>query len=81
MLKIKNVILLILIILVVSGCDDINDVEVEENADYEFVGRMITYCDKKYNVEYIFFTNGNRAGISVRLDEKGNVIHCGEKVE
>ena len=81
MLKIKNVILLILIILVVSGCDDINDVEVEENGTYTSNISMITYCDKKYGVEYIFFSEGNRGGITVRLDEKGNVIHCGEKVE
>ena len=81
MLKIKNIILLILIMLIVSGCDDINDVEVEENGAYTSNIRMITYCDKKYDVEYIFFDEGNRGGITVRLDKNGNVIHCVEKVE
>lgn len=81
MLKIKNIILLILIMFVVSGCDDIKDVEVEENGTYTSSISMITYCDKKYGVEYIFFSEGHRGGITVRLDENGNVIHCGEKVE
>lgn len=81
MLKIKNIILLILIMLVVSGCKDIKDTQIEENESYKTTGSMITYCDKKYGVEYIILTAGYRGGITVRLDKKGNVIHCGEKVE
>lgn len=81
MLKIKNIILLILIMLVVSGCKDIKDTEIKENESYKTIGSMITYCDKKYGVEYIFFSEGYRGGITVRLDEKGNVIHCGDKQE
>ena len=81
MLKIKNIILLILIILVVSGCDDIKDTQIEENKSYKTYGLMITYCDKKYGVEYIVLSKGYGGGITVRLDEEGNVIHCVEKVE
>ena len=59
----KKLILLIIPILLLCGCD-------EKNND------IVTYCDKKYGVEYIRDLGYQRGGITVRLDENGNVIHC-----
>ena len=79
MLKIKNIVLLILIMLVISGCKDIKDVKIDENKSYITTGSLITFCDKKYGVEYIIYSSGHRGGITVRLDEEGNVIPCGDR--
>ena len=73
----KKLILLIIPILLLCGCKNIKDINVDEEYNYEAqYADIMTYCDKKYGVEYIIFVEGNRAGISVRLDENENVIHC-----
>ena len=56
-------ILLIIPILLLTGCGSKNS-------------ELVTYCDKKYGVEYIRDAGIYRGGITVRLDENGNVIHC-----
>jgi hypothetical protein len=60
----KKLIILIIPILLLCGCS------IDESASYW------TYCDKKYGVEYIRYGMGYQGGITVRLDENGNVIHC-----
>lgn len=64
----KKIILLIIPILLLCGCD--------ENGVDEKYSDLQTYCDKKYGVEYIRDSGIYRGGITVRLDENGNVIHC-----
>lgn len=67
----KKIILLIIPILLLCGCDEVGIDEVDEKDS-----RFVTYCDKKYGVEYIRELNVYGGGITVRLDENGNVIHC-----
>lgn len=64
----KKIILLMIPILFLTGC---NETGVNEKNS-----GLITYCDKKYGVEYIRDLSYQRGGITVRLDENGNVIHC-----
>ena len=64
----KKIILLIIPILLLCGCD-------EAGIDGKY-SSLITYCDEKYGVEYIRELNVYGGGITVRLDENGNVIHC-----
>ena len=59
-------------ILLLCGCD--KDKSIDDNNQ-----ELQTYCDKKYGIEYIRDYGLYRGGITVRLDENGNVIHC--KVE
>lgn len=63
----KKIILLIIPILLLCGCSG----EVDNGSSSYW-----TYCDKKYGVEYIRYGMGYQGGITVRLDENGNVIHC-----
>lgn len=67
----KKIILLIIPILLLCGCDE----EAYDEVDGKN-GPLITYCDKKYGVEYIRELHVYGGGITVRLDENGNVIHC-----
>ncbi len=62
----KKIIILPILILLLCGCN-----EPEH--------KVITYCDKEYGIEYLRDADIYRGGITVRLDENGNVIHC--KVE
>lgn len=64
----KKIILLIISILLLCGCK-------EKGVDEKY-SDLQTYCDKKYGVEYIRDIDMYRGGITVRLDENGNVIHC-----
>lgn len=64
----KKVFLLIISILLLTGCGS--------NGINEKHSNLKTYCDKKYGIEYIRDIGVNRGGITVRLDENGNVIHC-----
>lgn len=67
----KKIILLIIPILLLCGCDEEPYDEVDGKDSY-----LTTYCDKEYGVEYIRDSGLRRGGITVRLDENGNVIHC-----
>lgn len=67
----KKIILLIIPILLLCGCDEEPYDEVDGKNSY-----LETYCDKEYGVEYIRDAGIRRGGITVRLDENGNVIHC-----
>ena len=64
----KKLILLIIPILLLTGCES-KDVDGENSV-------LVTYCDKKYGIEYIRDIGFQRGGMTVRLDENGNVIHC-----
>ena len=68
----KKIIIVLTIILLLCGCSK------DESIDGKHQG-LQTYCDEKYGVEYIRDVGVYRGGITVRLDENGNVIHC--KVE
>lgn len=63
----KKLIILIIPILLLCGCSEKVD---DKSSPYW------TYCDKEYGVEYIQYGMGYQGGITVRLDENGNVIHC-----
>lgn len=63
----KKLIILIIPILLLCGCSGKVD---DKGSSYW------TYCDKEYGVEYIRYGMGYQGGITVRLDENGNVIHC-----
>ena len=62
----KKILLVLLLILLLYGC--------EQKAIGH--GDLVTYCDKEYGVEYVRDNGAYRGGITVRLDENGNVIHC-----
>lgn len=62
----------LIIIIFITGCG-IN-LESEKINDKESC--LKTMCDKEYGVEYIKDRCTYHGGISVRLDENGNVIHC-----
>ena len=64
----KKLFLLIISILLLTGCES-KDVDGENSG-------LVTYCDKKYGIEYIRDISIKRSGMTVRLDENGNVIHC-----
>ena len=67
----KKLFLLIIPILLLCGCTDLNSTNInDKNSCYK------TICDKKYNIEYVINDCTYIGGISVRLDENGNVIHC-----
>lgn len=68
------IILILPVILLLTGCEDDNrNVQSEE---FTF-GEFYTYCDSEYGVEYIQYIDGPyRGGITVRLDENGDVIRC-----
>ena len=75
----KKLILLVIPLLFLCGCAPKNLKDIEVNEDRNFKAQfmdIITYCDKKYGIEYLIFTAEYKGGISVRLDENGNVIHC-----
>lgn len=74
--KIKIIIILLISCLLLCSCKNLKNIEVDENADYNSQLSMMTYCDKKYGVEYIIFIDSYKGGITVRLDSDGNVIHC-----
>lgn len=65
----KKISILPIIILLLCGCNK-NPTVNSKNSFLE------TYCDEKYGVEYIRNKGPNLGGITVRLDENGNVIHC-----
>ena len=60
----KKIILLIMLLL--TGCSN-ETIYVDDE-------KIITFCDEKYGIEYILFRGYH--GITIRLDEKGDVIHC-----
>lgn len=64
----KKLILLIMSILLLCGCDN-------KRVNGKF-SELETYCDEEYGVEYIRIIGTYKGGITVRLDENGNVIHC-----
>lgn len=66
----KKLIILIIPILLLCGCSEKVDDKSSSSWGYW------TYCDKEYGVEYIIYGMGYQGGITVRLDENGNVIHC-----
>lgn len=70
-MKIIKTIIPIIAIILLCGCSDNKEVKISDDYDY-----LITFCDKQYGVEYIRDVGVYRGGITVRLDENGNVIHC-----
>ena len=64
----NKLILLIISILLICGCDN-----KRVNGKYS---NLETYCDKEYGIEYIRDNGVYRGGITVRLDSNGNIIHC-----
>lgn len=70
----KKIILLIVPILLLCGCENDNDKELK--IDNVNDSCFQTMCDSKYGIEYIIDTCLYNGGITVRLDENGNVIHC-----
>ncbi len=69
MKKIK-IIIPIIVILLLCGCNN----EVDEQAKID--SNYWVYCDKKYGIEYIQYGLGYHGGLTVRLNENGEVIHC-----
>lgn len=63
----KKIILILFACLIISGC--------KKQEHINGSGNLRIYCDEEYGVEYIQ-DDGYRGGITVRLDENGNVIHC-----
>lgn len=65
----KKIILLVIIMLLLCGCEKNEYIDEDQT--------LVVYCDKDYGVEYIRDVSLYHGGITVRLDENGNVIHCG----
>ena len=68
----RKTIILILPILLLTGCR----ANLDGREDAEDDSCLEIYCDKKYNVEYIRDVCWRHGGITVRLDNKGNIIKC-----
>lgn len=68
----KKILFIILVTILLCGCENSKEVKNEE---FKF-GEFYTYCDDEYGVEYIHYIDGYRGGITVRLDQNGNIIHC-----
>lgn len=67
----KKIILLIILILLLAGCG------YEDNANINAKNSCLeTYCDKKYNIEYIRDVCYQSGGITARFDKNGKVVHC-----
>ena len=71
-MKVIKIIIPIIAIILLCGCSDNKEVKIDDDYDYD----LVTFCDKQYGVEYIRDVGAYRGGITVRLDENGNVIHC-----
>ena len=69
----KKLIILVIPILLLTGCSK-EDLEGRTNVNDKSC--LEIYCDKDYNVEYIRDVCWRHGGITIRLDENGNVIHC-----
>ena len=69
MLKIKKMILLIIPILLLCGCERNTNIG-DKKSNYDI------FCDKEYGIEYIEYFDMYRYGITVRYDKNGNLIHC-----
>ena len=65
--------LTILTIFLLCGCVPKNTKVKEESFGR---GDFYIYCDKKYGVEYIQWVYGYVGGITIRMDENGDVIRC-----
>jgi len=68
----KKIIILIIMILLLCGCENDKELKIDNGNDSCFQ----TMCDEQYGVEYIRDTCVYMGGITVRFDENGNVIHC-----
>lgn len=64
----KKIILIVTIMILLCGCCEQPKVNGKRSG-------LITYCDEEYGVEYIRDIGVYSGGITVRLDENGNVIH------
>jgi PBP1b-binding outer membrane lipoprotein LpoB len=69
----KELIILVIITLLLTGCSQ-EDLEGRTNVNDKSC--LEIYCDKDYNVEYIRDVCWRHGGITIRLNENGNVIHC-----
>lgn len=68
----KKIILILPLIILLTGCiSDGKNVDGEDSC-------YRSYCDEKYGIEYIERNCTYQGGITVRLDENGDVIHCSE---
>ena len=67
----KKIILLIISILLLAGYDYDNNANINGNHSC-----LKTYCDKKYNIEYIRDVCYQSGGITARFDKNGKVVHC-----
>lgn len=72
----KKLLLIMPVLFLLTGCIETRS-EIVGDDDSCFK----VYCDEKYGVEYIQTTCRYQAGITVRLDENGDVIRCGENIE
>ena len=68
----KKIIIFIVPILLLCGCENDKERKIDDDND----SCLQTMCDSKYGIEYIRDTCLYRGGITVRLDENGNAIHC-----
>lgn len=65
----KKIILLIILILLLAGCGYDDNINAKHSC-------LKTYCDKKYNIEYIRDVCYQSGGITARFDKNGKVVHC-----
>lgn len=65
----KKIIILAMCVLLLTGCG--YDNEKIDGGDC-----LESYCDTEYDVEYIRDVCVYRGGITIRLDNNGNIIRC-----
>lgn len=63
----KKLILISVLSIFLFGCS---------RSSVRYENEIHTYCDAKYGVEYIGIPDRGSLGVSVRLDENGDVVHC-----
>lgn len=67
----KKIVLVSVLILLLTGCANYTNGKIDKNNSC-----LKTFCDEEYGVEYIRDYCIQQGGITIRLDEEGNVIHC-----
>jgi len=72
----KIVLILSLVGALFQGCGFSSDNEIRKVTQGGAYPYIKVWCDKKSNIEYLIYDDGNSGGITVRLNSKGFPKSC-----